>query len=359
MVTQPKPLFGSKRKDLEGQVLQQTGLFDRLIDPLVQITGRTGKIKWANKAAHELLGPNIIGRRFNQVFISNELAPALQRLKKQEGREFEQILRPKNLAGREFRVRLVRLEKKTIYGAKILLSISDVTELMRLQTQRSDFIANASHELKTPIAALSGFIETLEHDPEALPVFLPSMLKETKRMRELISSLLDLTKTEMQASKPPDTFIDLMPIIAQSIESMSFELTQRKQEVYIEPFDRLCFVRADQEAISTVFTNLLHNAAKYSPNGSTIRIVPRFESNHLLIAVEDEGIGISAKHIPRLTERFYRAEGSRASEKGGTGLGLAIVKHILIRHNAHLTIKSKVGKGSSFTVVFPCRNSAL
>lgn len=351
----PKPSFASKRKGLQGQVLQQVDMFDQLSDPLLQITGRKGRIKWANSAAYKMLGGTLVDRRLNQFLPSSRLRDALKKLKKKEEGQLELIVQPKNLSGREFRVRLARLEKKTVYGGRILVSLSDVTEVMRLQKQRADFIANASHELKTPIASLLGFIETLEQDAKALPVFLPMMAKEAKRMRDLIANFLDLTKTEQQADSAPTQWIKFSQVIPQCLEALQNEINQRNQDVSVEPLTDNCLVRGDPEALVTAFTNLLQNASKYSPDESTIFVRSEIKNQKLHVTIEDQGIGIEAKHIPRITERFYRVDDGRDSTHGSVGLGLAIVKHILIRHQAELTVESDIGKGSNFIVSFPCK----
>ena len=360
MPTSPRPAFAAKRKALQSQILEQVALFDRLADPLIQITGRKGRIKWANRSAQALFGDarpshTLIDRRLTQVFVSKALKTALKSLRKGERREAELIIRPDNLNHREFRVRLVRLEQKTVYGARTLVALSDVTEVLRLQAQRADFVANASHELKTPVAALSGFIETLERDPAALTAFLPLMAQEAGRMRALIDDLLRLTKTEMETANPPKAWVHIAPLIDQSISSLEFVFQDNQQTLTYTPPQPPVQVRADPSALITVFTNLLQNAAKYAPTGSEIRVTADMQGPELHIHIKNAGKGIAAQHIPRLTERFYRVDNGRAPQQGGTGLGLAIVKHILIRHEGRLLITSAPDQGACFTVALPVR----
>ena len=347
----PRPTFASKRKALQGQVLQQVELFDRLADPLLQITSRKGRIKWANRAAHDRFGETLIDRRLTQVLVSRPLKAALKELRK--GQEAEVIIQPTNLPDREYRVRLVRLAEKSLYGARILAAITDVTEVLRLQAQRADFVANASHELKTPVAALSGFVETLQEDPGALPAFLPIMAKETARMRGLIQDLLELTRSEMEAADAPTAWLEVDPLIDQALSGLAFLIDQRGQSVRRVRLDQRVQVRADARALTTVFTNLLHNAATHGPEASEIAVETAVEGARLRVQVRNAGTGIAAKHLPRLTERFYRVDPGRSD--GGTGLGLAIVKHILIRHEGQVLIHSAPGQGACFTVDLPLR----
>ena len=203
MARVPAPYFAAKRKALRGQMAQQIDMFDRLADPLLQVTRRKGQIKWANRAAVDLLGADLVDQRLDHVFASKALKAALGQLCKSTTTQQDLISSAKNLPDREFRIRLVGLERKTFYGARILISLTEITEVMRLQRQRADFVANASHELKTPVAALSGSIETLQQDPKALQTFLPLMAQEAERMRALIRDLLRLTRTEMEEDTSP------------------------------------------------------------------------------------------------------------------------------------------------------------
>ena len=353
MAPPPRPSLASKRRALRGQIRQQLDVLDRLPDPLLQVTGRKGRIKWANRAAREVFGPDLFDGKLADFLPAKPLKTALKTLKSDPETVAELIVQPSNQRGRDFQVRLIRLEAKSPFGARVLVALSDVTELLRSQTQRTDFIAHASHELKTPVAALSGLIETLEHDPSALPTFLPLMTKETARMRALTGGLLDLAKTEMQTDAPPQEVLAVEPLIAQSLDALALAVQNRRQTIRRQAPSVNAWVRGDPVALGTALTNLLQNAIAYSPEGSTIQVDTRVEDQEVWIRVEDQGPGIAAKHLPRLTERFYRADAGRDAKHGGTGLGLAIVKHILLRHHGRLLIDSTPGQGSCFTLVLP------
>ncbi len=353
MSSAPRPSLASKRRALRGHIRQQLDLLDRLPDPLLQVTSRKGKIKWANRAAHEALGPDLFDRKLGDVLGAKPLKTALRTLKTGPETAVEVLVQPSTQRGRDFRARLVRLETKSPVGARILVTLSDVTEVLRSQTQRTDFIAHASHELKTPVAALSGLIETLERDPSALPTFLSLMAKETARMRALTGGLLDLAKTEMQTDTPPEDRVVVEPLIAQTLDTLAQAVQKRRQIVRTQTPKTTAQVRGDPVALGTALTNLLHNAITYSPEGGTIEVDTQLDDREVWIRIRDQGPGIATKHLPRLTERFYRADAGRDAKHGGTGLGLAIVKHILLRHQGRLLIDSTPGRGSCFTLVLP------
>ncbi len=244
-------------------------------------------------------------------------------------------------------------------GAFILVFLHDLTEQFRLDQLRADFIANASHEIKTPLASLLGFIETLQgaarHDEAARDRFLAIMAKQAARMARLIDNLMSLSRVEMQAHlKPRDTVIvgDLVSQACDALEPMAAE-ANIKVEVNSSVTDAA--VLGDRDELMQVFINLVHNAIKYGKPACLVRVSLQRVLNGgapaIEVAVEDNGPGIPRQHLPRLTERFYRVPGQTALEKGGTGLGLAIVKHVVNRHRGELRIVSEEGAGSRFSVL--------
>ena len=350
----PVPSPSSQSFEAQGparEVIQQTEMFDRLDMPLLQITGRKGRIRWANQAAQHLLGDDLAGQGLTEVFASKTLALALSAMAQNKTRQDDLIISAKNFPGQEFKVRLVRLEKKTIQGARILVAITDVSEVLKLQSQRADFVANASHELKSPLTALSGFIETLGQDQGALRTFLPLMTKEVTRMRALVHDLLNLARLEIEDEHQPHETLGLDALLEMAAEATAQDFDTRQQTLSLSKTNMQ--IRGDQSEMSAVFTNLLGNAAKYAPQSSTIRVWAETKLNRILIHFENPGEGIAPEHIPRLTERFYRIDDGRARSDGGTGLGLAIVKHALIRHQGELLIASEKGEGAKFTVSLP------
>jgi two-component system phosphate regulon sensor histidine kinase PhoR len=227
---------------------------------------------------------------------------------------------------------------------------------------RADFVANASHELRTPLAALSGFIDTLRgharDDEEAREKFLGIMSVEAARMRRLIDDLLSLTRIEMNEHVPPHNRIQLDNVVRETAAALSPLARQDRITVEISTPANLPPVIGDRDELIQLFQNLMQNALKYGrENGHVWISCGQTPDGQVFAAVKDDGEGIASSAIPRLTERFYRVDVKRSREKGGTGLGLAIVKHIVSRHQGRLQIESRLGEGSSFTVLLPPANS--
>lgn len=237
-----------------------------------------------------------------------------------------------------------------------LIVIRDVTQIHRLEQMRQDFVANVSHELRTPLTVINGYVETLA-DNNATPAWdkpLQQILQQGKRMSLLINDLLVLSKletTEAGYNQKVINLVQLLTVIKSEVELLANEKSQAL-EFHFKHIEPLNF-SANEKEIHSAFSNLIINAIKYTQDKGTIAITVSQDANHLYVAVCDDGPGIESKHIPRLTERFYRVDASRNSSTGGTGLGLAIVKHVLMRHDGELKITSEVGKGSCFTCVFP------
>lgn len=246
----------------------------------------------------------------------------------------------------------------------VLVSFEDVTEVEMAGEVRRDFVANVSHELKTPLTALLGFIETLRgaarDDPDARDRFLTIMEREAERMNRLVSDLLSLSRVESAERQRPTDPVELSGIVASTIESLSALADARDVTIELETDDADHVVPGDPDQIQQVITNLVENAIKYGSDGGrvTVRLARRirelaFQGPGVMIQVEDDGEGFDPIHIPRLTERFYRVDNHRSREMGGTGLGLAIAKHIVNRHRGRFRIDSEPGDGATFTVLLP------
>lgn len=244
------------------------------------------------------------------------------------------------------------------YGdAQKLLLSRDITKIERLETMRRDFVANVSHELKTPLTVLAGFLETIRE--VKLPQrqqehYLALMMEQAERMRHLVADLLTLSALEASTT-PIDDPIDMAALLDR-IELAARELSKGRHELHFQKDTGLNLVGSESE-VASALTNLVTNAIRYTPDGGRILVTwgrtELADGQFAQFAVTDTGIGIPAHHLPRLTERFYRVDRGRSRESGGTGLGLAIVKHVLTRHQARLEISSTVGVGSRFAVLFP------
>ena len=246
----------------------------------------------------------------------------------------------------------------------VAVSLKDETALLQAAQMRSDFVANVSHELRSPLTTLSGIIETLQgnakDDPEAQQRFLKIMQSEAGRMDRLIGDLISLSRVEEEERVRPTESVDLVEVAWSVVSSLKERSEAADREFDFQPEQEKCFVVGDSDQLTQVFQNLLENAVKYSKSGGRVTLkieskksAPRFNSTVWAVSVSDEGEGIDPEHLPRLTERFYRIDSGRSRTMGGTGLGLAIVKHILSRHRGRLHIASAQGEGVTMTALIP------
>jgi two-component system phosphate regulon sensor histidine kinase PhoR len=249
-----------------------------------------------------------------------------------------------------------------------MVVLHDVTAAQKADQMRADFVANVSHELRSPLTALLGFIETLRgparDDPETSKKFLEIMEAEALRMTRLINDLLTLSKVETEEHIRPRDEVALGMILAQVTEILSVQAKEQKMEIVLESVGQLPSIPGESDELIQVFQNLIANAISYGRPGTAIRVetefldkVPESEQAGISVAVINEGDGVPLDDIPRLTERFYRADKGRSRSMGGTGLGLAIVKHIIARHRGHLEIQSTPGHITSFIVSLPIAKS--
>lgn len=244
-----------------------------------------------------------------------------------------------------------------------LVVLHDVTRLRRLETIRRDFVANVSHELRTPITSIKGYAETLLDgaldDRADAERFITTILKQADRLIAIISDIFALSRIEAEAEKEG---IERRPAAIREAVEAAARICQPQADAKNIAFE----IEAEESLVAEInpplveqaVVNLLDNAVKYSPAGAKVRIVARREDRHAVIRVIDQGCGIEAKHLPRLFERFYRVDKSRSRELGGTGLGLAIVKHIVAAHGGTVTVESRVGQGSTFSLHLPIEAAA-
>ncbi|WP_245411000.1 ATP-binding protein [Microvirga flavescens] len=241
----------------------------------------------------------------------------------------------------------------------VVLFFRDLTSARRLEHMRVDFVANASHELRTPLASLLGFIETLQgparNDPAARDRFLEVMREQAQRMTRLIDDLLSLSRIELRAHVPPSAAVDLRSIVTHMIDTLSPIAKESGVVIAADLPPEPVIVLGDRDELLRVTENLIENAVKYGESGGRVDVLLKenAERSQVEFSVRDYGPGIAPEHLPRLTERFYRADVVQSRQKGGTGLGLAIVKHIVNRHRGQLTIESEVGQGALFKVQLP------
>ena len=319
-----------------------------LKDAVVMLDSQ-GNLEWWNRAAETLLGlktPQDSGQqlanlvrdpRFKEYFERGNYAEALE------------IPAPTNDRRRlQFHI--------TRYGNREhLLLVRDVTRLYQLEQMRKDFVANVSHELRTPLTVIAGYLETLLDNVEAVnPRWLRAlqqMQQQGARMQTLLNDLLLLAKLE-STDYPSDNQPLAIDLLLLSIKNDAQALSGDQLHRISLEADPHLKLKGSEAELRSAFSNLVFNAVKYTPAGGDIRIRWWGDEQGAHLAVSDTGMGIETRHLPRLTERFYRVDSSRASNTGGTGLGLAIVKHVLLRHRGNLEISSVPGKGSTFTCHF-------
>jgi signal transduction histidine kinase len=237
--------------------------------------------------------------------------------------------------------------------------IRDVTHDRRVDAMRSDFIANVSHELKTPLGALAVLAETLEDhvtDPAVAARMADRVGKEARRLAKLIGDILDLSQAE--AADRPRAPVELAAVMIDVIDELGPEATEQGIELHVETFAEGARVWGEQRQLQTMFTNVIENAVKYGSNGGKdrrprIMVTAKVSKKEVVVSVEDEGIGIPEQHLGRIFERFYRVDKGRSQETGGTGLGLSIARHIARNHGGDITVESQVGVGSTFRIRLP------
>jgi two-component system, OmpR family, sensor histidine kinase SenX3 len=232
-------------------------------------------------------------------------------------------------------------------------------ELRRVNKIRRDFVANVSHELKTPATSLRLLAESLEEaideDPVQARLFAAQLKKETERLSHLITDLLDLTRLESQERVENPVLVDVRSMLMTVLARMRRVARRKNITLQWKRFGRAAqyTVRGDETQLASMFTNLVDNAVKYTPPGGRVEVTGGFEGSEIVIRVSDTGIGIPEGSLPRIFERFYRVDKARSKETGGTGLGLSIVKHVAENHGGRVTVESRLGEGSVFTVYLP------
>ncbi len=329
------------------QLARERGETDALIASMVEgvlACDAAGRVRTANPAARRLLG---LGP-------DAPLPTATELLRQRAAQEAVQTaLKGGTVTGREIAVdtRTVHLSGRGLPGGGAVFALHDITELKRLEAVRRDFVANVSHELKTPLTVVRGYAETLAKDdtpPDTRRQFVDTMLANARRMQRLIDDLLDLSRIESGAWIPAPGVVTLEPA-ARDIWS---GLKHSARLVFaIDP--DAAQVAADPDAVRQILTNILDNAARYTPPSGQITVAAKRAGDRVAIAVTDTGSGIPGEHLPRIFERFYRADPHRSREAGGTGLGLAIVKHLVEAHGGRVEAASTLGQGTTIRLTLP------
>ena len=333
-----------------------TDILDSLPDPVLLLdAGRA--VTRINPAARAVLGERALGRDLSHSLRHPDALRAVDAALADGGQHGAEVGLPVPIA-RAFDLRALAAP-----GGGALVILRDVTAVRQNERMRADFVSNVSHELRSPLATLIGFIETLRgpaaNDPEARTRFLAIMDAEAARMARLVDDLLSLARVEAREHVRPESALELPPLLRSVAEMLAL---RSEAPVALDIADGLPPVLGDRDELTQLFENLLDNALKYG--GADVRLeaaavarIPGIGLPGACIAVADSGPGIDEADLPRLTERFYRAEKARSRRLGGTGLGLAIVKHIVNRHRGRLVASSAPGRGSRFKVYLPAADS--
>ena len=346
----------SRQRELSYQLERFRETVTTLPDAVV-ILEPSGLIDWSNPAAGNLLGivwPDSQGR------LLTTLAPDPVLGEYIAGADFATpvvITSPANRA----KILSVYIAPLKHEAKRLLLVARDITRQYYLDTARRDFVANVSHELRTPLTVISGLAEQLNADkPDlaTLPRSTELIRQQARRMNELVSDLLTLSRLEMQPQSEADEEVPIAAMLTAIVEEAR-TLSGTAQHVLRLDIRSPAGLRGNARELRTAFSNLVTNAVKHTPNQAEVRVQWLADTEGAHFSVTDTGVGIAARHIPRLTERLYRVDASHSRDTGGTGLGLAIVKHALERHEAELEIISKVGGGSTFSCHFPPERVAL
>jgi two-component system phosphate regulon sensor histidine kinase PhoR len=331
---------------------QLQSFIDASADAILMV--ENARVTAANQVALRLLGGNIVGQNVRMAF---RHAGAIERLSDPDANHSGHPIR---LTGIGQKNQLWDMRIQTMGPAQKIVFLADRSGTQAAEKMRVDFVANASHELLTPLAAIKGFIETLD-DPAAgddaatRSRFLGIMATETNRMQALVRDLMSLSRIEAEKYDPPQTPVDFASIIMETVDHLRNSQKDRGADIAVDVTSDLPPVMGDAGQLRQLASTRLNNALKYGHAGTpvSVSLTPSKSGAMINFAVTDVGDGIAPEHLPRLTERFYRVDSGRSRLVGGTGLGLSLVKHIVDRHRGHLEIRSILGKGTTVSILLP------
>jgi signal transduction histidine kinase len=327
---------------------ESSALVDAMIEGVLSCD-RRGRIITANPAARAILG-----------YGDTEPMPDLPELfRAKAAREVvDATLRGEAVEDRELELddRYLLVNSRPLAAGGAVLVLHDITEVRRLEMVRRDFVANVSHELKTPLTSIAGYAETLlsdDADPGTQQVFLRTILSNAQRMQQLVDDQLDLSRIESGRWQPAPEPLDIAGIAREAWQPRDERARAAGIQFRIDAGEGAGRVHADPEAMRQILGNLYDNAIRYTPPGGTITCESRRDDGSIAIAVTDTGTGIGSDHLPRIFERYYRVDPARSREAGGTGLGLSIVKHLVEAHGGTVSADSTLGRGTTITCRFP------
>ncbi|WP_313800701.1 two-component system histidine kinase PnpS [Cytobacillus sp.] len=318
---------------------------------------KKGYISLINRPYKELFrvhDSEYTNKLYYEVIEQQEITSIIEELFMTEQKIRKQIFIPLSHGRQHFEVYGVPIIGTNDVWKGILLVFHDISDLKKLEQVRKDFVANVSHELKTPITSIKGFSETLldgaMEDKEALAAFLKIILQESDRLQSLIQDLLDLSKMEQLGFHLAIQQYNIRTTLEEVIAILNKKAAEKEITLQFEADKESILIEGDADRLKQVFLNLVSNAISYTPNGGQVFLRLSESASKLFVEVKDTGIGMEASEVPRIFERFYRVDKARSRNSGGTGLGLAIVKHIVEAHKGNIIVTSQVGKGTTFLV---------
>jgi two-component system phosphate regulon sensor histidine kinase PhoR len=350
-----------RRMAILRQAEEERGELRAILDNAAEgivVLGPEGRIQLINAAARVIFDAPLdaTGRPFVEVTRNSQIQRFLDHLR--EGPAVQQI--DAQIGDED--PRTVRIAGGLVPGVKgnegrVVLLATDVSDLRRLERMRVDFVANASHELKTPLASILGYAETLRDDSEldesTRRKFLDTILRNAARLEELITDMLRLARLDTDASTWNFAPVDAAALVERVVQEHVNEARTRGVRLKCQVSHAASPITADAELVRQLVSNLVGNAVKFTPSGGTVDVLVDGVGEGITIDVNDTGIGIAPDHLPRVFERFYRADAGRAREVGGTGLGLAIAKHAAAVHGGRIDVESTLGQGTRFRVFLP------
>jgi len=341
-------------------------VLENMISGVIMID-HSGTIVLLNRSAEEILGfteMELLNKQVSDVHHRINFTVLIEKCmdKKERIRDEMALHFPEE---RMLEINLVPIMMKNDEWAGILIILHDITSIRRLERMRSEFVANVSHELKTPIAAVKGYAETLlagaMNEPETAKAFLHIIDEESDRLNRLISDILELSKIESKLAQLHFSPVDLYDFMGKTLEMMKNEANKKKIDLKLQVKSEL-YIEADEDRLRQILINLLSNGISYTPEGGEVQLsaeIVDITNGHedagekVRITVSDTGIGIPKDDIPRIFERFYRVDKARSRSSGGTGLGLSIVKHLVDLHKGSIKVESIIGKGTAFIIELP------
>lgn len=369
MLSQSINVLARNLQDMtKAQEMQQdrlSTLIENMGSGLILIDGR-GYVNLINRAYKETFHveqSDYLYRLYYEALEHKEVVELVEEIFMTEVRVRKQLVLPLKIERKHFEVYGAPIIGTNDEWKGIVLVFHDITELKKLEQMRKDFVANVSHELKTPITSIKGFSETLldgaMNDKETLEYFLSIILKESERLQSLIEDLLDLSKIERQGFKLNMDYVDIHELLEDILIILGAKAKEKEIDLELLKAKRDLFIFGDNPRVKQIFINLINNALAYTPSGGKVSVTVQDAEDKVEITVSDTGIGMDEEEIPRIFERFYRVDKARSRNSGGTGLGLAIVKHLVEAHHGSITVASKVNSGTAFKVKLSKENKDL